>query len=277
MNKAIRVLALVMVMALAPPGRIAATTWLPRKVTCPLCGTVNTFSSVMSWGTYIYEWPSKYQYVFWPYTDENVAYSCKKCRLTCFMGDFAKVPAEKHDALRRALAGVTFSGQYGDYSKIPMSRRLEVAEKVYSTLGKDDRSWCHFYRVMGYHYGEESLPEKAAGSRRKALALARKMLQEQGNKGIAKELLLISGAMKRLLDDEAGALEDFRAAAELTYSDGRMKKAEAEAKDAYLSQLMGLFIDEMTWGTRVALLAGGAALLCVAAAGGIWYTLRRRR
>lgn len=277
MKKAIRVLAPVMVMALVPPGRVAATSWLPRKVTCPLCGTVNTFSSVLSGGGYVYRWPSKYQYVFWPYTDGKAAYSCKKCRLTCFMEDFSKVPAEKHEALRRALAAVTFSGQYRNYSKIPMSRRLEAAEKVYTVLGKDDRSWCHFYRVMGYHYGEENLQDKAAASRRKALALAGKMLEEQADKGTAKELLLISGAMKRLLEDEAGALKDFRAAAGLTYSDSRMKKADAEAKDAYLSHLLGLFIDEMTWGRRVALAAGGGALLCVAAAGVIWYTLRRRR
>ncbi len=277
MKKAAMALALAVAMLVAMPGKIAATRWSQTEVTCPVCGTVNTFFVVASSGGYIYEWPSKYQYIFWPYTEKDVAHSCGKCRLTCFMGDFADVPAEKHEALRRAMAGVTFGGSYKDYSEIPMPARLEAAEKVYAILERDDRFWCHFYRVMGYHYAKEAMQEKAAGARRKALALAQKMLQEQGSEGTARELHLISGAMKRLLKDDAGALRDFRSAARLTYTDTVMEKDAAANKDAWLSDLLALFISEMPRGGGIALIAGGVALACAVAAGARWHVLRRRK
>ncbi len=277
MKKAALALVLAAVMLVALPGEVAATRWSQTKVTCPICATVNTFFVVASSGGYIYEWPSKYEYIFWPYTEQDVAHSCGKCRLTCLMGDFADVPAEKHEAIRRAMDGVTFSGPHDDYSDIPMPQRLEAAEKVYVILERDDRFWCHFYRVMGYHYAAEGMQEKATGARRKALALAQKILQKQGSKGEAKELLLISGAMKRLLNDDSGALRDFRAAARLTYTDSFMVPDEVANKDAYLSDLLALFVDEMAWGRGIALIGGGGALAGAGAAGATWYVLRRRK
>src|SRR5262245_56434861 len=65
--------------------KVFATTWAPKEVNCPLCQTKNTFKEPMSWGSYIYSWPEKFQYIFWPLTDKPVLYCCKKCHLTAFM------------------------------------------------------------------------------------------------------------------------------------------------------------------------------------------------
>ena len=56
-----------------------------------------------SYGSYIYQEPSKLQLIFWPYTDTPAWYSCKKCRLSVFMEDFDKVPPEKIAELRQML------------------------------------------------------------------------------------------------------------------------------------------------------------------------------
>jgi uncharacterized protein (DUF2225 family) len=123
---------------------VRATTWAPKEVVCPICKTRNVFKTVASAGGYIYNWPSKYQYIFWPATDRAVVYCCRKCRLSAFMWDFERIPDGKLDDVRRALEGARIEGTYDDYLKIPMSERLQIAEKVYAALERDERSWCEF-------------------------------------------------------------------------------------------------------------------------------------
>lgn len=85
---------------LTTPGLI---TWSPDEIECPVCQTKNIFMVVGSYGNYIYQFPSKYQLVFWPVTDSPSWYSCKKCRYTAFMGEFNEVPKDKIADLRNCL------------------------------------------------------------------------------------------------------------------------------------------------------------------------------
>jgi len=229
-----------------------ATTWGSKKVTCPLCGTVNIFQVVGSYGSYIYSWPSKFQYIFWPRTDKRVIYSCRKCRLSCFMWDFEGLPQEKHAAVRQQLAGVKFDQEYAEYSEIPMAQRLRAAEKVYAALDRDEEFWCDFYRVLAYHLEQDmnALPEgkekatlqrEVDAARRKALAQVERLLPllaSRGQTGRRKEFLLIRGAMKRFLRDDPGALADFKQAAGLTYTNPKMPAEDAQGLDEYLSKLL---------------------------------------
>lgn len=218
-----------------------ATTWSPVEVTCPVCHTNNTFREIMSFGTYIYQWPSKYQLIFWPYTDSNVLYSCKKCHLTAFMGDYQKVPKEKIAALELTLKPVSLP-KVDEYTQIPMSQRLLVAEKVYSVLGRDDEFWSHFYRVLGYHYEDEGKQKEAEQARRKVLEIVWRMLANQDNTGIRKELLYISGAMRFFLKDKEGALKDLKEAAALTYRSKDLTPEKSANADKYLSNLIESYI-----------------------------------
>jgi tetratricopeptide (TPR) repeat protein len=219
-----------------------ATTWCKIEVVCPICGTKNSFETMLSSGSYIYDWPSKYQYIFWPLTDTRVVYCCKKCYLSCFVWDFKNIPAYKHKAIKNQLEDVTFEREYESYIEIPVTKRLEIAEKIYSVLERDDEFWCRFYRVMGYHYDEAGNKEKAAESRKKALELASKMLGEKEYGRERKELLLISGAMNHLLGNEKIALSDMNEAIELTYKNERMSEEEAGGLDRYLSELLKEYI-----------------------------------
>ena len=126
------------------PAAPLAITWSPKEFECPVCKTKNIFLVWGSYGSYIYEFPSKYQLVFWPYTDDAAWYSCKKCRLTIFMGDFDTIPAEKIAELRKTLEATTLprqlerspkeSMEHPPYLEIPMSAKLAVAERVYRSL-----------------------------------------------------------------------------------------------------------------------------------------------
>src|SRR4029077_13749626 len=79
---------IVPVLVLTAAVALLATTWGPVEVECPVCHTKNTFNSWMSYGSYVYGWPSKFQNIYWPATDSNSLHTCKHCYLTLFMGDY---------------------------------------------------------------------------------------------------------------------------------------------------------------------------------------------
>jgi tetratricopeptide (TPR) repeat protein len=244
----LRAVAVAAAVGAAAPAVASATTWAPEDVACPLCGATNEFQGVMSFGTYVYNWPSKFQLVFWPYTDANVLYSCEDCKLTCFMSDFDDIPAEKHDAFRETLAEVDFGGDYATYVEIPMSARLAAAEKVYAAWGRDDDFWCHFWRVAGYHYEAEGKVEEAAEARRKALEIAETLMAEEKRAGERKEFLAIAGAMRHLTGDDAGALRDFEEALALTYENAELATDRNEDYDGYLTALLQEYVAKVEGG-----------------------------
>ncbi len=244
-------LLLSLAMIAASAGFAFATTWFPEEITCPLCGTKNTLYSIGSYGTYIYQWPSKYQLIFWPKTDALVLWSCGKCNLTAYMWDFEKIPDDKKDDIRATLKDVKLSGKYKSYSDIPMTDRLEVAEKVYQVLGRDDYFWCEFYRVKAYHLDAAGRSNEAKAARLKALALAEEMLKKPENQGIAKELRYITGAMRYFTGDTEGALADFRKARELTYFKEDMTEEQIKNANEFFDALLDEYIGKIESGEKI--------------------------
>ncbi len=240
----IPVFLLILVMA----GTLLATTWGQHEVVCPICKTKNTFQAPMSFGGYIYRWPSKFHLIFWPVTDGQSLYHCKKCRYSAFMGDFDKLPADRSDAVRTVLKDVPPVHVKGDYTAVSMIERLEIAEKVYRVWEQDDHFWCFFHRVKGYHLEHAKKPEEASAQRRKALAIARKMLEVPARAGERKELLIITGAMQHFLKDDSAALIDFTAASSLVYKNSKRKDEQNKNWDKYLDQLVDEYISAILEG-----------------------------
>lgn len=238
-------LAIVVLFMTFGPITVWGITWVDKEFVCPVCKTQNTFAVAASWGSYIYGAPSKYQFIFWPLTDGHVLYSCKKCYLSVLMWDFDKLPQNKLQEIQNALKGVEIKGDYKRYTAIPMSKRLEAAEKVYAVLQKDDYFWLEFYRVKGYHYAAEKNQAKADEARKKALDLAMRMLNEKDQATPKKELWLISGAMKHFLEDDKGALDDLNTALKTKYEDKQLDKEKNENGEANLSTLVKEYIEKI--------------------------------
>lgn len=224
-------------------ANLLPTTWSPKDFDCPVCKTKNTFQVVMSYGSYIYGWPSKYQWVFWPWTDSPSVYVCKKCHIVTFMGDYEKLPKDKIPLLQKELVKIPFNRKFKEYTEVPMSERLEIAEKVYTVLEyKEDGFWNFFYRVKGYHYGGEGQPQKALEARKKALELTQKMIKDAANKTPTKELLYISGAMKHFTNDDKGALEDFKKGLETKFADSKVKPEEIKQAEEGMNERLNDYI-----------------------------------
>jgi len=229
----------------------AATTWFPQEFTCPVCKTKNKFLVVGSYGSYIYQWPSKFELIFWPLTDSPTVYSCKQCHVSTFMWDFEGLPKEKHEELRKRLAPFKFD--YGaarvgndveaEYLRIPSTERLLAAEQTYQVLGRDDEFWCRFYRALGHHYEGGKKQAQADEARRKALNIAERMLADKAREGERKELLFITGAMRHFLKDDPGALKDFREAEGLKYVSKELGPEKSKNYDEYLSDLLRQYFE----------------------------------
>jgi rubredoxin len=212
-----------------------ATTWFPTELTCPLCSTKNTFQSIGSYGSYIYGWPSKYQLVYWPSTDPQVLYSCKHCTYTAFLFDFDSIPPNKKVELQTVLKSVSLQ-QQTNYFEIPMSERLEVAEKVYQVKGYSNEDWCNFYRVCGYHYEKENKPTQAKDSRVKAINYANKILADT-NTIKRKYYTLILGSMNYFTSQYTLATEQLQQAIQLTFTNPKWSAKDNQSQNEYYNEI----------------------------------------
>jgi hypothetical protein len=221
---------------------VNAITWFPEDFNCPLDNQKNTFLVIGSYGSYIYQYPSKYQWLFFPRTDSPTFYLCKKCSLATFMWDFDKLPKDKFDAIRVALKGVKVSKAFKEYTEIPVVERLEIMEKVYTAIGEDDLFWEDFYRIKGYHYGKAGDAEKAAEARRKSLAYIAKEIADPNAKRPKKLSLYISASMKHFLGDDKAALEDLQKALKTKYEEKGSKPEDVENAETGLNERINDYI-----------------------------------
>src|SRR5260370_18682564 len=130
-NRARWLLLAVVLLAALP---LAAITTVREKVVCPICSTENDFLAYASWGSYVYQYPSKFQLVFWPHTSSVTVYSCKKCHLSLFMWDFKEFPKHKIESTKKLLKGVKLTVNYKTYTDIPVSEKLLIPDKAYQAL-----------------------------------------------------------------------------------------------------------------------------------------------
>lgn len=221
---------------------VNAITWFPKVFYCPLDNQKNTFLVVGSYGSYIYQYPSKYQWLFFPRTDSPTFYLCKKCSLATFMWDFDKLPKEKFDAIRGALKNVKVSKAFKEYTEIPVIERLEIMEKVYSAIGEDDLFWEDFYRIKGFHHGKAGDAAKAAEARRRSLAYIEKELTDPNAKRPKKLSLYISASMKHFLNDDKGALADLEKALKTKYEEKDAKPEDVANAEAGLNERINDYI-----------------------------------
>ena len=182
--------ALVLTVFLGVSIAVLATTWASKDMQCPLCKKSTQMEVIASYGSYIYNWPSKHQLIFWPSTTGYGTYFCEHCHLAMFMGDFqdlAKASKEKQAAVKKAIAPLKKKQPDERYYQIPMTYRLTIAEAAYKQLDKNDAFWCRFYRIKGYHFAGEGDAQGAKVARLKALELAEKMIGENVSEPPMKE------------------------------------------------------------------------------------------
>ncbi len=235
------ILALVLgCLILAVPIRGFTTTWATVEETCPVCGETIQLESIASYGSYIYNWPSKLQLVFWPDTDAYGVWFCKHCHYAAFMGDFKHLPDEAVERVREALAAARQDEEGDSYAEVSILYRLRMAQVAYEARGgSTDYFWCHFHRVLGYHKAHAGEAEEAREARLHALEVAERMLGAEDNETPAKELLFVVASMQVFTDQDEAALEtlDRMAAAPMEPRSEGVSEEDMSGYGAYLDEV----------------------------------------
>jgi tetratricopeptide (TPR) repeat protein len=148
-----------------------ATTWAPAEKIDPITGQKIKVKEIMSYGSYIYNWPSKYHLVFWPLTDQNFIWFSDESGYAAFGNDFEKLNKEQKDQ----LAGWLKENYNPANQPVTHIEKLHWLEKVYAQRNMDDDFWCRFYRLMAYTYQDDEM--KSIQYVKKAFPLLEKKLK----------------------------------------------------------------------------------------------------
>jgi hypothetical protein len=166
------------------------------------------------------------------------------------MWDFEGLPKDKAEAVRKALEGTKLK-KIRHYYDIPMSERLELAEKAYAVLDKPDNFWCDFYRIKGYWLEQEKKADEATLARKKALALAEKMCADPARATEMKALLYIAGSMSYFIDDREGAVAYFKRALPMKYRQKDMTDEQNNNTNEFLDELLNDYIARLGKGEAI--------------------------
>ncbi len=199
------VIAVTACLALSAPLR--ATTWASAVVPDPIKqGAECEVSRPVSSGSYIYHWPSKYDQVFWPLTDESGIWFCAESGFTAFLEDF-----DLREAERANIASYLAANYQPSPAPVTLPEKLRFLEDIYSLRDKDGEFRIRLLRALAYMYDGLNQEAAAAELRAKALEAIRAALATNLEEGQRLEYLFVASAYAHELGDEDRALETSKA------------------------------------------------------------------
>lgn len=211
------------------PDHVLATTWSAGRVQDPIGSGECAVHRPMSSGSYIYHWPSKYDGVYWPYTDPHWIWFCPGSGYTSFGDDFHKLTQEEIENVRRYLQ----SNFRSTNTDVPIALKLKLLEDIYALRNKDSTFWAHFYRVLAY--SNEKTPQVSLEYRRKALPLIEKRLQDLKPGFEMIQHLYLMGEYNRQLGVPQKAREYFARAKTVQWTD---KEGKVQIGSEYINALI---------------------------------------
>ena len=214
-----------------------------KAVKCPACNTINHFQSNLRFNHDPFFGITRYHYFSQDYTENQIIYCCKTCNLAAFFWDFKKIPRKKARKIKNRIKKLTADISFTDYQSVPFLKRLQIAEKVYENLDKDDFFWCTFYRIMSWHFRQNDMLIEAFSYRNKALKKVRTMLKKK--QGIQKELLMISGLLHFFWGEDKKAYNDFISAMRFPYYIKRVSAKKLLRKEKKLDLMIRDFIGRL--------------------------------
>lgn len=195
----------------------------------PISGAKVSIQEIVSYGSYIYQWPSKYDAVFWPFTAEEFIWFSPKSGYIAFAPDFNKISdAEKEHVSK-------FLRENYDPKKQPESfdAKLDWLEKVYAARGAPPRFWLRFHCLRSYLSRKD--PKASSVHRSQAIRVADEMvgnLKEDGEEKAA--ALYILAAYSRMQGFAEKADEYVKTLAHLKWKSAGEEPASQEVIEHFL-------------------------------------------
>lgn len=139
-----------------------ATTWGETTIVDPINGKPCKVATPASMGSYIYEWPEKYDQVFFPVTATEGIWACGS-GFVSLIGDINLSDAEKQrvtDFLARLDAGKRQPATISD--------RLQRAETLYSLRDLQPERRALIHRILAYDFERMADDSERSAFHRKA-------------------------------------------------------------------------------------------------------------
>lgn len=220
---------LIIIGALSFHGLCMATTWSNTVADDPINPELKCdVHEPMSSGSYIYHWPGKYDQVFWPFTDNNGIWFCKKTGFTAFIDDFKNISSEEKDKIAAYL-------QKNYNGKESIEEKLKLLEGVYALRKTEAEFDNKLLRVLARWYQNLGNTKKANEYRNKALSQIKQRLKSDLPEGQRLEYLYIAANYSMLFGDVDGSK---RYTADLLASLAQLKDKELNGFGEYLKELL---------------------------------------
>ena len=189
----------VVVLMLASPGGVDAVTVGGRDVDCPVCGHTFAVKTYASYGSYVYEWESKYDLIYFPASERFWFWLCPKCGYAQ-TGDWFEGISDQDARRLRAIFEEEWEPLSSD--EIPFTLKLDRVIRTNRLLGRDESFWRDFNRVLIYHYRSESHEQTLRLAQEEIALLER---DSPGDREARKRRLYLLGEYHRMLGSDEQA------------------------------------------------------------------------
>lgn len=150
-----------------------ATTWVETTIVDPISGKKCVVPTPGSSGSYIYQWPEKYDQVFWPFTERNGIWSCRPSGFVAFIGDVELAAGEQ------AAIG-TYLKQAGPLPETAgPDALLPRMEGIYALRKREPDAKTRILRSLAYQYQSIGKQAKANELRTQAAAIMEARLADE--------------------------------------------------------------------------------------------------
>jgi hypothetical protein len=205
-----------------------ATTWSKTKVNDPILkGEKCSVNEPMSYGSYIYQMPSKYDQVFWPLTDPNGIWFCEKSGYVSFMDDFEKLTAKEKLEISKYLKGKKLKN-------LTTNEILLRLEEIYALRDLNPEAKNLYLRVFGQWYQNSGDILKANQYRKTAFENIETQLKTNLAENTKLEYLYLASNYSRLFNNVKKS-EDYLASLDLAIKN--LKNKEYSDLAEYLKEL----------------------------------------
>ena len=172
-----------------------ATTWAHSEVEDPIApGKTCQVQKPKSWGSYIYDWPSKYDLVFWPLNDPAALWHCEHSGFTALIGDFEDLSKPEIALIRNYLAKNYDAND-------DLETRLTLLEDIYRLRHKDAHFRNRLLRVLIQLYLVTGSLETANGYRHEAFEQLKTFLEDDLSVSARLEYLYLAANYARQFGD----------------------------------------------------------------------------
>lgn len=205
-----------------------ATTWSEATVDDPIDPKFKCdVHEPNSYGSYNYNWPEKYDQVFWPLTDESGIWFCTETGFTAFIGDFKDISAEE-----RQKIAVYLKDNYKHSGGI--EEKLRILDGIYALRATDVEFKNKLLRVLARWYQNIGQIQKANEFRIKAFDEIKVYLNENISEARRLEYLYLAANYSMLFGEPEASMKYIES---LHAATAGLKDKELEEFSKYLSDL----------------------------------------